>query len=43
MKKIVKNSHEKEIAYELEKKCYPDEAGRGAILVPPGSDRVNKL
>ena len=41
MKEIVRKSHEKEIAYELSKKSYPDKTGRGAILpLPPVRDRV---
>ena len=42
MKKIVRKSHEKEIAYKLSKKSYSDKTGRGAISAPsPGPDRVN--
>ena len=41
MKKIVRKSHEKEIAYEVSKKSYPAKTERGAILAPPpGPDRV---
>ena len=32
MKKIVRKSHKKEIAYELAKTIYPDKTGRGGGL-----------
>ena len=35
MKEIVRKSHEKEIAYELSKKSYPDKTGRGGYFSPP--------
>ena len=43
MKKIVRKSHEKEIAYELSKKSYTDKPGRVAILAPPRPDRVKAI
>ena len=40
MKKIVRKSHKKEIAYELSTKVTQTKLGGGAILAPPGPDRV---
>ena len=42
MKKIVRKSHEKEIAYELSKNVTQTKLGGGGYFSPPGPDRVKQ-